>query len=358
MDTVAIVKVLTIAALGFFLAMLFTPIVTAFLYKFKLGKKIRDKKTAPIFHALHKKKSGTPTMGGLVIWVPVLVLALVLSLLAKWLPSGWVLTDVIARLDFLSRPQTWLPLGALVAAGLVGLADDYLNSRGVGKFGGGVRFRHRFILYTIIAAVGAWWFTVKLDWDLLHIPFVGDFNIGIWYVLAFLVVIIGTSFSVNQTDGLDGLAGGTLLTSFGAYGVISMMMGREDLAAMCAAIAGALLAFLWFNINPARFFMGDTGSMSLGVTLGIVAMLTNQALLLPLIGLIFVLEALSTIIQLVSKKLFKKKVFISAPLHHHYEAKGWSEPKIVMRAWVISMVVAALGVAIAVLDIGISATIL
>jgi phospho-N-acetylmuramoyl-pentapeptide-transferase len=171
----------------------------------------------------------------------------------------------------------------------------------------------------------------------------GNFNIGWWYIPLFIFVIVATSFSVNETDGLDGLAGGTLLFSFTAYAAIAYIQGKTDLAAFCVVIVGALLSFLWFNINPARFFMGDTGAMSLGVTLGVVAMLTNTVIILPIIGFIFVLESASVLIQITSKKIRKKKVFLSAPIHHHFEALGWSEPRIVMRFWIISAVTSILG---------------
>jgi phospho-N-acetylmuramoyl-pentapeptide-transferase len=162
---------------------------------------------------------------------------------------------------------------------------------------------------------------------------------------------VGTAFSVNQTDGLDGLAGGTLLVAFASYVMIAFATGRYDLAAFCGVIVGALTAFLWFNINPARFIMGDTGSISLGVTLAIVALYTNTAFILPFLGFIFVVEALSTIIQIFSKKFRKgKKVFLSSPIHHHFEVYGWSEPKIVMRFWLISGIVAAIGLIIFLLD--------
>ena len=210
--------------------------------------------------------------------------------------------------------------------------------------------RHRLLIYTAIAVVGAWWFRVKLDWDLLHIPFVGDFNVGLWYVPFFILVIVATAFSVNESDGLDGLAGGTLLTSFGAYALIAFAQGRYDLAVFCGVILGALLAFLWFNIHPARFFMGDTGAMSLGVTLGIVAMLTTSAIFLPVIGFVFVLESLSVIAQISARKLFHVRLFRSSPIHHHLEAIGWPEPQIVMRLWVISMISAAVGVSLVLLD--------
>lgn len=339
-EVISLLKILALTTISFVFAMGLTPLLTHVLYRFKLGKQIRDEASAPIFHKLHAKKSGTPTMGGIIIWGTVLILAIAFTFYKP--------------LDFITRSETLLPLGALIASACVGLIDDYLNVRRIGPHGGGLRMRHRLMIYTAIAAVGAWWFFYKLDWDLIHVPFAGDFTVGWWYIPIFLFIIVATSFSVNQTDGLDGLAGGTLLTSFGAYGAIALLQGKYDLAAFCAVIIGALLAFLWFNINPARFFMGDTGSMSLGVTLGIIAMLTNQALLLPVIGIIFVIESLSTLIQLTSKKFFKRKVFLSSPIHHHFEAIGWSEPKIVMRFWVISIVAGGLGVMLALLDHGIT----
>jgi phospho-N-acetylmuramoyl-pentapeptide-transferase len=346
LESFEIVRILVLTTVSFVVAFLWTPALTKMLYTYKLGKRIRDSKEAPIFSQLHAKKSGTPTMGGLLIWVTVLVLAVALSEIARSFPNSFV-----GQLSFLSRSETLLPLGALVASAIVGLVDDYFNIRGIGPHGGGLRIRHRLLIYTAIALVGAWWFAFKLDWDLLHVPFVGDYNIGLWYIPFFIFVLVATSFSVNETDGLDGLAGGALLTSFGAFAVIAFAQGKYDLAAFCGAIIGALLAFLWFNINPARFFMGDTGAMSLGVTLGIVALLTNSALLLPVIGLVFVLESLSVIVQLSWRRAFKKKLFRSAPLHHHLEAIGWPEPKIVMRFWVVSMIAASLGIALSLLDV-------
>jgi phospho-N-acetylmuramoyl-pentapeptide-transferase len=175
-------------------------------------------------------------------------------------------------------------------------------------------------------------------------------EISWWYIPVFIFIIVATSFSVNETDGLDGLAGGTLMIAFIAYGIISFALGRYELAAFCGVIIGALLAFLWFNIPPARFYMGDTGAMSLGVTLGVIAMLTNSALLLPFIGFIFLIESLSVIIQTISKRCRHKKVFISSPIHHHYQAIGWPESKVVMRFWVIAALGAVLGLIIFFVD--------
>ncbi len=346
-DHWGVIKVFLLTTLSFVVTIIWTPALTHYLYKYKLGKAIRVDPNTPIFSQLHSKKSGTPTMGGVLIWVTTLVLAVVLYYLSRWTGSPF-----FEKLNFLTRSQTLLPLGALVASALVGLVDDFFNVRRVGPKGGGLSMKHRLLIYTVIAVVGAWWFFYKLGWDLLHIPFLGDVNIGLWYIPIFIIVIVATSFSVNEIDGLDGLAGGTLLAAFAAYGAIAFAQGRLELAAFCGVIAGALLAFLWFNIPPARFFMGDTGAMSLGVTLGIVALLTNAVFFLPIIGLLFVIESGSVILQVFSKKFRGKKIFLSSPIHHHLEAIGWPEQKIVMRFWVIAAVTGVLGLVLYLVEAG------
>jgi len=341
-----IIKILFFAALAFVITIFWTPLLTHFLYKYKLGKKIRAEGKTPVFTSLHKKKEGTPTMGGVLVWITVVFLAL----------AFWLLTEVVkvdsffSNFNFLTRGQTLLPLGMLVFAALIGLFDDFIGVSKIAGKGIGLRMRHKFILYSIPAAIGAWWFYFKLDWDLIHIPFVGDFNIGLWYIPIFLFVLIATAFSTNETDGLDGLAGGVLLVAFSSYAVISYSQGRVELATFCAAIVGALLAFLWFNICPARFFMGDTGSMSLGITLGVIAMLTNSALFLPFIAFILIIESLSVIVQVVYKKLKGKKLFLSTPIHHHFEGIGWPETKVTMRFWIIAGVMAAIGLILYFID--------
>lgn len=341
-----IIKILSLAALAFIITILWTPILTHFLYKYKLGKKIRNEGITPIFTSLHIKKEGTPTMGGVLIWATVAFLAVGFWLLTKAVGPDNILSDF----NFLTRRQTFLPLGMLVFAAAIGLFDDFIS---IFKFRGqgiGLRLRHKLILYGIPATIGAVWFYFKLDWDLIHIPFIGDFNIGLWYIPIFIFILIATTFSTNQTDGLDGLSGGVLLVAFSSYAVISYSQGRVELAAFCGAIVGALLAFLWFNIHPARFFMGDTGSMSLGIALGVIAMLTNSLFFLPFIGFILVIESLSTIIQMLSKKIRHKKAFLSAPIHHHFEARGWPETKVTMRFWIIAGVVAAIGLILYFID--------
>lgn len=341
-------RVLIIAAIAFIGAIVWTPLLTHFLYKYNIGKQIRSE-GAPIFHSLHQKKQGTPTMGGLLIWITILVLMVLF-----WIPDHLFNNQLktFDFLNFLSRKQTLLPLGIMVFSALIGVADDLLGVKGIGPKGGGLRIRHRILLYTLIAVVGAIWFYYKLGWDILHIPGVGDFSIGFWYIPLFIFIIVATSFSVNETDGLDGLAGGLLGIAFSAYGVIAFVQGKYELAIFCGAIIGALLAFLWFNIYPARFFMGDTGNMSLGVTLGVIAMLTNSVAVLPLIGFVFVLESTSVIIQIISKKLRGKKVFLSSPLHHHFEAIGWPETKVTMRFWIIGAIMAILGLVIGLIGRG------
>lgn len=343
MITLVVIKIFTLATISFLIALFTTPFLTYFLYDYRLGKQIRQ--SAPLYHALHKHKTGVPSMGGISIWGITLALAILFALISRIFPG-----TSLSFLNFLSRNETLLPLGALVTAALVGLVDDFLSIIGFGGKKEGIRFRYKLILYTLIAVWGALWFYVKLDWDIIHIPFDGDIGLGLWFIPFFILVIVGTSFAVNETDGLDGLAGGVLLTNFAAFGAIAFLLGKYDLASFCAVVAGALLAFLWFNVPPARFFMGDTGSMALGTTLGVIAFYLKSVFVLPVIGLILAAEALSVILQLAFRKFRGKKLFLSSPLHHHFEVKGWQEPKIVMRFWLISLVGSMVGLILVLLD--------
>ncbi len=324
-----------LTAISFIIALSLTPIVTHFLYKFKIRQQIRedgvDGKKSPVYSKIHKRKENTPTMGGIIVWITVLIITFFFNL---------------------SRSQTWLPLFSLVSTGFLGAFDDLFNVLGVGTQKGIKAFR-KLLFQLLIASVGAWWFFYKLGFDMIHIPGMGDFSIGWLYIVLFILVIVSCMNAVNITDGLDGLAAGVLVIAFGAFAVIAFAKGKVELAAFCGTILGALLSFLWFNIYPARFFMGDTGSMALGATLGVVAMLLNSVLVLPIIGFVFVMETSSSIIQIVSKRLFKKKVFLSAPLHHHLEAKGWPEPKITMRFWIIAAVMGSIGLVIGLIGMGV-----
>lgn len=345
MPTEELIKIFSLTTIAFLFAIIVTPLLVKFLYAFNLGKQIRSDGTTPFHTELHAKKRGTPTMGGILVWGTALLLAA-----GFWFLDRALKIEQFHILNFLTRKETLLPLGAMAGAALVGFLDDYLDIRGWGHMGRGLRFRIKVFLYLLVAAIGAWWFYVKLGYDFVHVPFFGDIFLGIWFIPFFLLVVIGTSFAVNETDGLDGLAGGTLSIAFFCFAIIAYMQGRENLASLLGIICGALLAFLWFNVHPARFFMGDTGSMGLGVLLAIVAFLTNSVLLLPIIGLIFVVEAASFFIQITWRKVFKRKFFLSAPIHHHFEALGWPESKVTMRFWILSVVAGIIGVIIYFLD--------
>jgi phospho-N-acetylmuramoyl-pentapeptide-transferase len=320
--------IFTQAVLAFVLAILLTPVYTHFAFKHKAWKQVRDTavtgEKAPIFHRLHaaKHERHIPTMAGIITVVTVAVVTLLLNL---------------------SRAQTYLPLFGLMAAGGVGLLDDLINIRGAAGGVAGLRSKIKLLLILSVATAGALYFYYKLGYSLIHVPAVGDFNLGWLYIPLFIVVVISTANAVNITDGLDGLSGGLLSTAFAAYGVIAYFQGNFGIAGFCATLVGAVLAYTWFNIYPARFFMGDTGSFALGTVLGVIAMLTNSVFVLPIIGGVFVLEAGSSLLQILSKRIFKRKIFLSAPIHHHLEAIGWPETKVTMRLWVIGQMVGSIG---------------
>jgi phospho-N-acetylmuramoyl-pentapeptide-transferase len=332
------IRIITITTVAFVGALIVTPLWLKVLEQWGFGKSIRQGADTPVFSQMHQKKAGTLNGGGFIIWGTVTALALVLWALAGIFDGFW------GYLNFVSRAETYLPLAALVLAGTLGFLDDWFNARKKGGAkGGGLTVKHKIVIYTVLAALGAWWFYVRLGFDVLTIPFVGSFAIGWWYVPIFMFILIASAFSANETDGLDGLLGGVSLFAFLGLTAVAFAIGRFDLAVFGGAIVGALLAFLWFNIYPARFFMGDTGSMALGITIGTIAMLTGTALFLPFFAMILVIESLSVIIQVGSKKLFKRKVFHSAPIHHHFEALGWPESQVTMRFWIISAVASVLG---------------
>ncbi len=338
-----ILRFLIVAIVSFFVGMVLVKPVDKLIKKIHSFKHI-EKENAPIFSQLHAKKEGTPTMAGIIIWGTVLIV-----ILAFWLCS-LIFDGFWEQINFLSRKETYLPLASLIIAALIGMADDLVGILKT-KNKNGLSMKERIALYSIVAIGGAYWFAFKLNWDVISIPFIGDLNIGIWAsALIFIFIIIATSFSMNETNGLDGLAEGIATIALICLAIVAFLEGRYDLAVFAASLIGALLAFLWFNIYPAKFFMGDTGSMSLGVVIGVISMLTNTVFLLPFFAFILVVESLSVIIQTFSKKLLKKKIFISTPLHHHFEAKGWLEPQITMRFWMISGISAMLGIIIFIID--------
>ena len=343
-----ILKVFGLSAVGFIIAVLLTPVLSGFLYRHKLWKKkvrqfASDGAPAEIFGQLHKEKEiGTPRMGGVLIWAVALFITIILWALARF--SDFALWD---KLNYLSRSQTWLPVFTLVGASLIGLADDIYQVLDFGSYiGGGIRLWKRLALVVLIAGVGAWWFYIKLGVTTVFIPGWGEIFLGSWFIVLFIITMLAT-FSGGVIDGLDGLSGGVFAAIFSAYAGIAFFQNQIDLAAFLSVVVGTILAFLWFNIPPARFYMGETGILGLTSTLTIAAFLTDSVAVLPIIALPLVLESASVIIQLSSKKLFKRKVFKVAPLHHHFEAMGWPSYKVTMRFWVVSVVCAVIGMVVA-----------
>lgn len=331
--TQELVKLFALAFGGFLLAMVLTPVYTYVAYRYRFWKKQRTTSTTgevlKVFTKLHAKKftRNIPTMAGVIALVAVLAITLATNL---------------------DREQTWLPLAAFVGGALVGLIDDVINIRGGGLGVGGLRSSVKFGLITLLSAVLAWFFYAKLGYTDVYIPFVGPLELGWLIVPLFILVAVSTSNAVNISDGLDGLAGGLLASAFGVFAVIALLQGNFGIAGFCCTILGVLMSYIWFNIHPARFFMGDVGSFAYGMALGVVAMLTDSLFLLPIIGLVFVLEGGSSLVQIFSKKFFHRRVFISAPIHHHLEAQGWPETKVTMRFWIVGQVAGIVGLLLAI----------
>lgn len=322
---------LSLGFLGFVVTMLLTPLYTTIAYKRKWWKKQRTEAwgggKAPVYQKLHaaKHKRNIPTMAGLIFVASIAIITFGLNL---------------------NRGQTWLPLAGLLAAAVIGLLDDLTNIRSTGGIAG-MAAKTKFGLYSLAIFVGGWWFYDKLDVDSIYLPGIGQWHIGWLIIPLFWLVVIATANAVNITDGLDGLAGGLLTSSFTAYAIIATAQGRFALAGLCLTIVGALLSYTWFNIHPARFLMGDVGSFALGTTLGVVAMITDTVYLLPVIGFVYVMETGSVIINRTSRKFRNgKKVFLSSPIHHHFEAIGWPETKVTMRFWILGQIFTVIGLII------------
>jgi phospho-N-acetylmuramoyl-pentapeptide-transferase len=350
-----VVKVFVPTAIAFFVGIVMTPFLTHYLYKYKMwkkkaGKVAMDGSATPLFNALHKDKEvGTPKMGGIIIWGSVLITIIIIWLLSELFPSG-----TTGKLNFLHRNTTWLPLFTLIAGSLIGLIDDFYEVLGTGDHvAGGLSLKKRLFVVFIISLIGAWWFYTKLEVSSVSIPFDGIVNIGFWFVPLFSLVMLAV-YSSGVIDGIDGLAGGVFATVFSAYGMIAFYQQQIDISAFCFVVVGGILAFLWFNIPPARFYMAETGTMGLTLALAVIAFLTDAhvegkgLLVLPIVAFPLTITVLSNVIQVTSKKFrHGKKVFLIAPIHHHFEAIGWPAYKVTMRYWVLSIIFALIGVIIA-----------
>jgi phospho-N-acetylmuramoyl-pentapeptide-transferase len=348
-----VIKVIFPSVLTFFIGILITPLFTSYFYKYKMWKKSPRTEAGDItngdFAKVHNTSAelSTPRVGGIIIWASVLLTVVVIFLLALFFP-----TDLTLKLNFFSRGQTLIPLATLILASLIGLVDDMLQIFGRGEYARDplVYRKIKIAAICIIGLAISYWFYAKLGATAVHIPFWGDLELGLWFIPFFIVTMLAV-FSTSVIDGMDGLSGGVLGTIFTAYSVIAFFHNQIDISAFCAVIAGGILAFLWFNIPPARFYMGETGMLGLTVTLSVIAFLTNSVLLLIVIAMPLVMTSLSVIIQIVSYKFFnKRRVFKVAPLHHHFEALGWSREKVVMRYWILSVVFAIMGVIVAIVS--------
>ncbi len=322
-------NILWLGFLGFAVSMAVTPLYTTIAYKQQWWKRQRTDAwsggKATVYAKLHaaKHKRNIPTMAGLIFVVAIALVTLFANL---------------------SRGQTWLPLAGLLGAAVIGLIDDSMNIKGSGGGVAGMSARLKFALYSFVVLIGGWWFYARLGVHSIYLPIVGNLHIGVLVIALFWLVVIATAISVNFSDGLDGLAGGLLTSSFTAYAIIAVVQHKFGIAGFCLTVVGTLLSYTWFNIYPARFFMGDVGAFALGTALGIIAMQTDTVYALPIIGAVYFMETGSVIINRLSRKLRNgKKVFLSSPIHHHFEAIGWPETKVTMRFWILGQVAGVLG---------------
>lgn len=353
-----IIKVILPSVVSFIVGIFITPILTEYLYKNKMWKKkvksvSIDGGSTPIFSSLHADRElNTPRMGGIIIWSSVLITTFTFWILAL------IFDGTFSKLDFLSRDQTWIPLTVLILGAAIGLLDDILEVKWTGgNYAGGLSLGKRLFFVAIISFLISLWFYFKLDVTTVNIPFIFGADMGVYFFPVFILITLFI-YSGGIIDGIDGLAGGVFASIFFAYAGIAFFQDQINLAAFCTVVVGAILSFLWFNIPPARFYMSETGSMALTLTLAIVAFMTDSMadgrgiLVLPVIAFLPIITSLSVIIQVLSKKIRNgKKVFIVAPLHHHFEALGWPAYKVTMRYWVISIICAIFGIILALLKV-------
>ena len=346
-----LIKIFLPTTVAFFMGLLLTPVATHFFYKYRMWKKYSRNTNINTsdFPKIHNEEAElrTPRAGGIIIWMGVLFTTLIFYLVSIMFPTLYT-----EKMNFLSRNQTFIPLFTLLVGSLIGLWDDLIQIYGTGKFARDDKSWRKwkaFLIALISFLIGLWFF-YKLGMTSLHIPFGGGIYLDILIIPFFMIVALAT-FSGGVIDGIDGLSGGVLAAIFTAYSAIAYANNQIDIAAFSGVITGAILAFLWFNIPPARFYMGETGVMGLTITLATLAFLTDSVLILPVVALPLVITSGSVILQLVSKKLRGgKRIFRLAPIHHHFEAIGWSPYKVTMRFWILSVVFAIIGIILAIIS--------
>jgi phospho-N-acetylmuramoyl-pentapeptide-transferase len=352
LTSLSLFKVLLPALFSFIIGILISPVLIKFLYEHKVWKKKSvknslDGELATITATLHNdEERKLLRMGGAVIWLSVFITTAIFLFVSHLFPTG-----ITEKLDFISRNQTWLPLVAMFVGACVGGVDDLLvveafKGRLNSYIGGGLSFPVRLLAVGALGISMGAWFYYKLGMSSIYIPFHGDLIVNSLFFILFFVVVTVALFSTSVIDGVDGLSGGIFSAVFTAYGFIAFHQNQIDIAALCFMIVGGILAFLWFNVPPATFMMAETGIMALTLSLSVISFLTNAVIYLPVIALPLVITTGSVILQLFWKKIFKRKLFIVAPLHHHFEAKGWAKGQVTMRYWIVSYICALLGVVI------------
>lgn len=351
LQLIDVVKIFVPTAIAFVLGFLFTPFATYFFYKYKMwkGHSRSSNGADQAFQSIHNQEDelNTPRVGGIIIWGSVLVTTLVIYLISIFFPNPYA-----QKLSFLSRNQTLIPFFTLLLGAILGLWDDLIQIFGTGSFAKDDRAwrKWKVFIVTVIASLVGSWLYYKLGMNSIRIPFDGELFVGFLIIPIFIFVTLGT-WSGSVIDGLDGLSGGVLASIFGAYAVIAFANNQIDMAAFCGTITGAILAFLWYNIPPARFYMGETGMVALTVTLSTIAFLTDSVLILPVVAMPLVLTSLSVILQFASRRFRNgKKMFRVAPLHHHFQAQGWPSYKVTMRSWVFSIIFAIIGIILAIIS--------
>ena len=346
-----LLKALVPALLAFWIGIAITPVVTHYLYKHKVwkkkgGKQALDGTAAEEFNRMHgDNELHTPRMGGIVIWLSASITIFGLWALGHFFPS-----EITTKLDFLSRDQTWIPLFTLLIGALIGFSNDLMDTLDEGPKG--IPVSVRLFLVSAISAIIGWWFYGKLGITSVGIPFGTTLEIG-WLIIPFFMLVSISLYASGVIDGIDGLSGFVFTSIFLAYAFIAFNQDQINLAAFCTMMAGAILAFLWFNIPPARFWMTETGTMGITLTIAVIAFMTDSLgegigiASLPLIAGLLVITVISNILQVFWKKFKGRKLFKIAPLHHHFEAIGWPSYKVTMRYWVLSIIFAVLGVILA-----------
>lgn len=354
-ETLILFKILLPTLAAFIMGIALTPVFSHLFYKYRLWKRssrvletnVGELEMNKDFKEIYNDAEiRTPRTGGVIVWFSI-VLTVLLSIVASKFLSG----TGIESIEFISRNQTLIPFLSLLLGAALGLVDDFLQIFGSAKqLAIGIPRRIRISFVVFLGAIEGLWFYYRLGYDSINIPFT-DVDLFLGYgAIIFIILVVLALFSSSVIDGVDGLAAGVLVSIFASYGFIGVIQSQFDIATFSFVVMGALMAFLWFNIPPARFYMGESGMIGLTLSLAVIILLTDTVIEFIIIGLPLVLTSASSLIQIISRRFFNKKVFKVAPLHHHLEALGWSRAKITMRYWIFSVMCSATGIIIVIIS--------